>query len=514
VIDRNNWFRSITYRYYWTHGLALSSLIAFAAVGGWALLVSGTGRTVGELNWMFPIFRNSAGTAMIAELALDLVLGLIAMLLAAAMAHPLAGLSPLQTVFHPVMLAHALGFAVSIVLLQSGLGQYRNRDAAWAEQALRLLAAVGVAGYISYLLFKVTGFGEHPRVLVGFALMLFVGGVLIVRSLLLLLREVQGPPRVMIVGTGPDAEGLADDMRLAVRTERVVAGFYPVTAEGLSDSASPLFAMGAPLPELVRTYGIDEIVVAVRDHRRSGLPMNDLLMCRSMGIPVHDMSAFYEMTHAEVPLESLKASWLIYGPGFVQSDTQRIVKRAFDIVVSSALLVVTLPVMLVAAAAVKLETKGPLIYRQQRVGLFGESFTCLKFRSMVADAEADGVARWAAAGDHRVTGVGRLLRDTRIDELPQLISVLMGDMSMVGPRPERPEFVEQLREAIPFYDLRHTVKPGLTGWAQVRYTYGDTLDSARRKHQFDLYYVKNNSLLLDVMVLFETISVVLFREGR
>jgi exopolysaccharide biosynthesis polyprenyl glycosylphosphotransferase len=190
------------------------------------------------------------------------------------------------------------------------------------------------------------------------------------------------------------------------------------------------------------------------------------------------------------------------------------VKRAFDIAVSSALLVLTLPIMLVAALAIKLETKGPLIYRQQRVGLFGEPFTCLKFRSMVANAESDGVARWASADDLRVTTVGRILRDTRIDELPQLVSVLIGDMSMVGPRPERPEFVNQLREAIPFYDLRHTVKPGLTGWAQVRYTYGDTLDSARRKHQFDLYYVKNNSLLLDVMVLFETISVVLFREGR
>ena len=463
---------------------------------------------------MFPIFRNSAGTAMIAELALDLVLGLVAMLLAAAVAHPLPGLSAVKTVTHPLMLLLALGFAVSIVLLQSGLGQYRSRDAGWTEQGLRLLAAVSVAGYVSYLMFKLTDFGQHPRVLVSFALLFFIGGVLIVRSLLLFIREVQGPPRVLIVGTGPDAEGLADDMRLAVRTERVVAGFYPVTAEGLSDAASPLFAMGAPLPELVRTYGIDEIVVAVRDHRRSGLPMDDLLMCRSMGIPVHDMSAFYEMTHAEVPLESLKASWLIYGPGFVQSEIQRAVKRAFDILASSALLLITLPVIVAAALAIKLDSRGDLIYRQQRVGLFGRPFTCLKFRSMVSNAESDGVARWATPGDRRVTRVGRILRDTRIDELPQLLSVLKGDMSLVGPRPERPEFVNKLREAIPFYDLRHTVKPGLTGWAQVRYTYGDTLESARRKHQFDLYYVKNNSLLLDIMVLFETISVVLFREGH
>jgi sugar transferase (PEP-CTERM system associated) len=463
---------------------------------------------------MFPVFRNSAGTAMIAELALDLALAFLAMVLAAAAVHPLLGMPVTGVLTYPPLLAHAAVFALTVVLLQSGLGQYRNCDAGWIEQAVRLLVAAGVAAYISYLMFKLTHLSDHPRVLVGFALLFFVVGVLVVRSGLLLFREAQGPPRVLIVGTGPDAEGLADDMRLSVRTERIVAGFYPITAEGLSESASPLFAMGAPLPELVRTYDIDEIVVAVRDHRRSGLPMDDLLMCRSMGVPVHDMSAFYEMTHAEVPLESLKASWLIYGPGFIQSDLQRGIKRSFDIVVSLGLLALAMPIMAVAAIAIKLQSKGPIIYKQERVGLFGQSFTCLKFRSMVADAEADGVARWASPQDSRVTRVGRILRDTRIDELPQLISVLKGDMSMVGPRPERPEFVKQLREVIPFYDLRHTVKPGLTGWAQVRYTYGDTLDSSRRKHQFDLYYVKNNSLLLDIMVLFETISVVLFREGQ
>jgi sugar transferase (PEP-CTERM system associated) len=374
--------------------------------------------------------------------------------------------------------------------------------------------ATVLGGYLTYLTLKVANFGEHPRVLVGYAVLYHIAGSLIVRGFMLFSSELRGPPRVLIVGTGPDAESVADDMRLAVRTERVVAGFYPVALETLGEQVSPVFAMGAPLPELVRTYGIDEIVVAVRDHRRGGVPLDDLLLCRSMGVRVHDVAGFYEMTHAEVPLESLKASWLVYGPGFVQGEVRRLLKRIFDIIVSSALLIATSPIMLLTAAAIRLESRGPVIYRQERVGLLGKTFTCLKFRSMVTDAERDGVARWASRNDARVTRVGRFIRDTRIDELPQLYSVLRGDMSMVGPRPERPTFVDQLKERIPFYDLRHTVKPGLTGWAQVRYSYGDSLEAARRKHQFDLFYVKNNSLLLDLMILVETISVVLFREGQ
>jgi len=170
-------------------------------------------------------------------------------------------------------------------------------------------------------------------------------------------------------------------------------------------------------------------------------------------------------------------------------------------------------VMLVTMIAIKLESKGPVIYRQERVGLGGKSFMCLKFRSMRTDAEKDGVAVWASKNDSRVTRVGAFIRKTRIDELPQLLSVLKGEMSMVGPRPERPSFVAQLKEKIPYYDVRHSVKPGVTGWAQVRYSYGASFEDALHKHQYDLYYVKNNSLFLDLLILFETVSVVLFREG-
>ncbi len=189
-------------------------------------------------------------------------------------------------------------------------------------------------------------------------------------------------------------------------------------------------------------------------------------------------------------------------------------KRTFDIVTSATLLVVASPIMVMTAIAIKLDSPGPVLYRQERVGLGGRRFMCMKFRSMRTDAEKDGVARWASINDARTTRVGRFIRKARIDELPQLFSVLRGDMSMVGPRPERPSFVEQLNEQIPYYGLRHTIKPGLTGWAQVHFSYGASLEDARRKHQFDLYYVKNNSLFLDLLVLIETVSVVLFGEGR
>lgn len=451
---------------------------------------------------------------MISEVGLDALLAVVAMLLAAAIVHPLPHLSVPRTLLHPLLLGFALAFSASMVLLQSGLGLYRSGETGWIDTLLRLLAAVALGGYLVYLMMKLAYFGEHPRVLVFHAVGLYLTALVVTRGLMAVRRARRGPPRVLIVGAGADAELVADDMRGAERTERVVAGFYPIGAERPSLSASPLFAMGVPLPDLVRTYGIDEIVVAVRDQRSGGVPLDDLLACRSMGVRVHDMPGFYELTHAEVPLESLKASWLVYGPGFVQGELRRTLKRAFDLVVSAALLVATAPIMLVTAIAVRLDSPGPVIYRQVRVGLYGRHFTCLKFRSMSVDAERDGEARWAVPNDARVTRVGRFIRDTRIDELPQLYSVLKGDMSLVGPRPERPAFVALLRKTIPFYDLRHTVKPGLTGWAQVRYSYGDTFDAARRKHQFDLYYVKNNSLLLDLVILVETVGVILFREGQ
>jgi len=278
-------------------------------------------------------------------------------------------------------------------------------------------------------------------------------------------------------------------------------------------SPARVIARGSTLEETVRQLGIDEVIVAVRQQRGGVLPLRSLLDCRLNGVQVTDLARYFERVHGQVPIESLKVSWLIYGHGFRQNALRAVVKRCFDLVVSAVLIVLTAPLVLLAVALIAAEGGGPVIYRQERVGHRGRSFTVLKLRSMAQDAEKDGKAAWASANDARITRVGRLIRRTRIDELPQLLNVLKGEMSFVGPRPERPEFVAMLTEQIPFYAVRHSVKPGLTGWAQVRYSYGATVEQSIRKLEYDLYYVKNHTLLLDLVILFETVRVVLLGEG-
>jgi sugar transferase (PEP-CTERM system associated) len=253
--------------------------------------------------------------------------------------------------------------------------------------------------------------------------------------------------------------------------------------------------------------------VALRERRGGVLPLGERLACRLAGVRVTELSTLFERTRGEFPIESLKASHLIFGEGFRQGRVRTFLKHAFDVLASLILLLLSAPVMLITAIAIKLETPGPVIYRQQRVGRGGQIFNVLKFRSMFANAEDDGLPRWAVPDDNRVTRVGRFIRYMRIDELPQLFNVLAGEMSLVGPRPERPYFVERLSGQIPFYGLRHSVKPGVTGWAQVRYSYGATVEDSVRKLQFDLFYVKNHSLALDLVILIETIGVVLLGKG-
>ena len=267
------------------------------------------------------------------------------------------------------------------------------------------------------------------------------------------------------------------------------------------------------LEDTVKRLRVNEIIVAVRQQRGGVLPLRSLLECRLNGVRVTDLARFFERVHGQVPIESLKASWLIYGNGFRQTWMRSVVKRAFDLVVAMTLLVLTLPITAITALLIAIESGAPVIYRQDRIGHHGKTFTLLKFRSMRKDAEKDGQAEWAQTDDARVTALGRFLRHSRIDELPQLINVLKGDMSFVGPRPERPVFVKLLTEQIPFYAVRHSVKPGITGWAQVRYSYGATVEQSMRKLEYDLYYVKNHTVFLDLLILLETVRVVLLGEG-
>jgi sugar transferase (PEP-CTERM system associated) len=274
-----------------------------------------------------------------------------------------------------------------------------------------------------------------------------------------------------------------------------------------------IIATTGPLEETVKRLGVSEIIVAVREQRGGVLPLRALLECRLKGVRVTDLARFFERVHGKVPIELLKASWLIYGDGYRQGWLRSVVKRTFDVIVAALLLIMSLPVLAFTAVLIALETSGSIIYRQTRVGHCGKNFTVLKFRSMTPDAEKEGNPAWATINDARVTRVGRFMRRTRIDELPQLINVLKGEMSFVGPRPERPEFVEMLTQQIPFYAVRHSVKPGITGWAQVRYSYGATVEQAVRKLEYDLYYVKNHTLVLDLLILLETVRVVLLGEG-
>jgi sugar transferase (PEP-CTERM system associated) len=319
--------------------------------------------------------------------------------------------------------------------------------------------------------------------------------------------------RVLVLGAGRNADLI--NSRLRRRSDRhsfLLVGFLPTPRQPEVVASSLVVRSDAPLVELARELAIQEIVVAV-DERRGGLPTDQLLACAQRGIMVTDLPDFFEREAGMLKLNVIEPSALIFSGGFDHSLPRRLSKRFFDLVAAGALLLVAWPFMLLVAAAVWLESGGPVLYRQVRVGESGAAFELVKFRSMRTDAEKDGVARWANKDDDRTTRVGRFIRKTRLDELPQLFNVLRGDMSFVGPRPERPQFVDQLNREIRYYGIRHSVKPGLTGWAQLRYPYGASVTDAEEKLKFDLFYVKNQGLTFDLMILLQTVEVVLFGRG-
>ncbi|TPG15548.1 TIGR03013 family XrtA/PEP-CTERM system glycosyltransferase [Sphingomonas oligophenolica] len=318
--------------------------------------------------------------------------------------------------------------------------------------------------------------------------------------------------RIVILGAGTRAARIET---LAEKPEAnfIVAGFV---AMGESAPAVPgavprdaIANLAAHVVQLRAT----EVVLALEE-RRNALPLKDLLRVKTTGVLVSQISTFLERETGRIDLNSVDPSWLIFSDGFASGRmVSSVVKRAFDILASLVLLVATLPIVVIAAIAIKLESRGPAFYRQRRVGLYNQSFDILKLRSMRADAEIGGKAVWAAERDPRVTRVGRLIRQVRIDELPQAWTVLKGEMSFVGPRPERPHFVDQLEQQLPFYAERHMVKPGITGWAQINYPYGASIDDARHKLEYDLYYAKNYSPFLDLLIMLQTLRVVLWPIG-
>jgi sugar transferase (PEP-CTERM system associated) len=410
----------------------------------------------------------------------------------------------------------ALFFAIVIICLNGAFGLYRRHQVlSTGAYFLRVLLAPMIGIPLAFLgaqLLPGAASFQDQWIL---AILLSVIGLLFVRHAIVLpLVARLVPHRVLVLGSGPEARLVESSLASANPLGMRLVGFYALekTAESVV-SPTHLIARGESLEETVRQLQVDEVIVAVRQQRGGVLPLRSLLNCRLRGVQITDLARYFERVHGQVPIESLKVSWLIYGHGFRHNMLRTVVKRCFDVVVSALLLVVAIPCLAVAALLIAAEGGGPVIYRQQRVGFRGETFTVYKLRSMSQDAEKDGTPTWATVGDSRVTKVGRWIRKSRIDELPQLVNVLKGEMSFVGPRPERPEFVAMLTEQIPFYAVRHSVKPGLTGWAQVRYSYGATIEQSVRKLEYDLYYVKNHTLLLDLIILLETVRVVLLGEG-
>ncbi|GAB3290057.1 TIGR03013 family XrtA/PEP-CTERM system glycosyltransferase [Parahaliea aestuarii] len=321
--------------------------------------------------------------------------------------------------------------------------------------------------------------------------------------------------RVLVLGTGWRANTALGWLRRdSDRRSFRFVGFVrsngePVQVEGQNVVESP-----PSLQELVTTMDVDQIVVAL-DDRRKALPIDELAQCRLSGIEVLDVATFFEREAGKIMLDFVSPSWLVFSDGFKHSTWRQISKRLFDIGASLMLLMIVWPIMMLTLLAIWIEDGfgTPAIYRQQRVGLHGKVFDLLKLRSMRVDAEGDGKARWADKNDCRITRVGAIIRRLRIDELPQILNILRGDMSLVGPRPERPTFVEELQRNIPFYSARHQVKPGIAGWAQLHYPYGASEEDARQKLQYELYYVKNHNVFLDFMIILSTTEVVLFGEG-
>lgn len=322
--------------------------------------------------------------------------------------------------------------------------------------------------------------------------------------------------RLLIVGTSSASLTLAREL-FSRRGELGVelVGFVDPDPEkvGMPMINPGVIGTISDIPSIVRDRRVHRVVVSLAD-ARGKLPMDQLLEMRlNQGVRFDHLASVYQQYTGKIAVENLRPSWLIFSEGFRKSLWLSFSKRSIDVVLSLIGLLLTLPLMALTALAVRLSSPGPVLYRQSRVGKDGKLFTICKFRSMNADAEAATGAVWATLGDPRVTKVGRLLRRTRLDEIPQLISVLVGDMSLVGPRPERPEFVAELTKQIPFYGQRHVVRPGVTGWAQVRHPYGSSVNDALEKLQYDLFYVKRMSPAFDLFIALETIKTVLVRAG-
>lgn len=420
---------------------------------------------------------------------------------------------------------HALGpldyraivFSVVLVISMASMGLYQTRlREGLSGQLVRLVVAFLLGALILAMLYYAFPELYLGRGVSAVAFLFSLLAIALVRPLFFRLVDLDSlKPRVLIFGAGQKASWVLE--RMSQRADR--RGFHLI---GFVDAGGaraifgdvPVYKFDQPLCEYVQRLRVDQIVVAV-DDRRNGLPMPDLLKCRMAGIEILELPTFFERETGTVALELTDPSWLVFGQGFRRGLFVRAFKRVLDVLICAVLMVVFTPVVLLTAIAIKLEDgwRAPIIYSQTRVGEQGRHFKLYKLRSMRVDAEQGSGARWAGPADERVSHVGRVIRKLRIDEIPQVVNVLRGDMSFVGPRPERPEFTQHLEREIRYYRERCAVKPGVTGWAQLRYPYGASDKDAQEKLKYDLYYIKNHNMLFDILILLQTAEVVLFGKG-
>jgi sugar transferase (PEP-CTERM system associated) len=390
---------------------------------------------------------------------------------------------------------------------------YRAQDQlSSSDQFFRLTQATGVGCFFLAAIYYAAPQLSIGRSVFAMTLIFMLTSTTTLRWLADLAWRTALPKRtVLILGTDRVARALAEEISLRADLNMKFVGF--VGAAKPDDLVGEYLGDASAIEDLVRKYSVQAVLVS--DNVFSGsLPLNALLKLRTRGVRVEDANATLAAFTGKISIETVQSPWFVFSTGFARSGYAMAFKRLTDLSLSAIGLIVCLPIMLAVAVVVRLTSPGPALFRQTRVGLNGRHFEVLKFRTMTQDAERDGVARWAQANDPRITSVGRYLREYRLDELPQFINVIRGHMSFIGPRPERPEFVSQILQVEPLYDERHTLRPGLTGWAQVCYPYGSNLEDAIRKLEYDLFYLKNVSFLFDMAIVFQTVKIVLWGRGR
>jgi len=409
--------------------------------------------------------------------------------------------------------AQIYAIAMMFGMMAVGLYQTRIRDG-MVGILLRLIIAYSIGTVALAVLFYFVPDAFLGRGILIIATVISVTTVLIIRYTIYKFDSDMFKQRVLILGAGDRASALATLRRKTDQFGFIILGYVHVRGTSHSIDPEKIIKLRMPLKDFAISNEVDEIVLAV-DDRRKGLPVHDLLDCKMSGIKITDLASFFEREARKIRLDQIHPSWLMLSDGFNKSAFQSISKRFFDISSSILLLMLTWPFMIFTIIAIKIEDglSAPVIYRQIRIGVNDRPFPVFKFRSMSVDAENDGKAKWAQQNDSRITRTGNFIRKVRFDELPQIFNVLNGDMSFVGPRPERPEFVVALSEKIPYYSERHRIKPGITGWAQICYPYGASEKDSLEKLQYDLYYVKNQSLFLDFLILLQTAEVILFGRG-